>query len=166
MTNNLYKAITLDSFSVAFFGNHFDHFFIYKVADLEFVRINVILYCPLPRENFVCHKLPDGRILFFGGGNKEKCYNDAFYLMEYIIEENIQFGWNSIDTFGAREEGYYGHASLLLPNDNLLIHGGTKRAYDNINTKENQWDPLFTNRFKIVDITKSYKYEKLLNSKL
>jgi len=165
MVGKLFKAVHMEGNMYAFFTNQFDHFFIYNILELEFARINIMLFQPLPRENYVCHRMSDGRIIFFGGGNKDKCFNDAFYLMEYSFDEKVQFGWNSIDTFGSKEEGYYGHASAILENDNILIHGGTKRQYDNIEFKNNQFDPLYNKRFKIIDITNSYKYAKLPMSK-
>ncbi len=160
MFGKIFKAIQLEGDNYAFFSDVFDHFFIFNLLEKEFTKVEIMLFQPLPRENYIVHKFPDGRVMFFGGGNKEKCYNDLFYLMEYSFDEKIHYGWNSIDTFGSKEEGYFGHASILLQNDNILIHGGVKRSFDIINIKQNQFDPHYTKRFKIIDITNNYKYVK------
>ena len=165
MIGKIFKSVQLDYNSFAFFTAQFDHFFIYKILELEFVKVEIMLFQPLPRENYVIHKLSDGRIFFFGGANKDKSFNDAFYLMEYSYDEKIQYGWNSIDTFGSKDEGYFGHASVLLENDNILVQGGAKKLYDNINVKTNQFDPCYTKRLKIIDIANNYKYGKIPFSK-
>ena len=185
MKGKIFKSVRLDYNSYAFFTNQFDHFYIFKVFEVEFTKINIILFQPLPRDNYTLHRLSDGRIVFMGGANKETCFHDAFYLMEYSYEngKEVQYGWNSIDVFGvigSNEEnnhvnvtsnnGYFGHASILLENDNILIHGGTQMEYDYINIlidlKLNNVNPIYTNRFKLLDISNSYKFRQIHNSNI
>lgn len=62
------------------------------------------------------------------------------------------------------ECGYNGHASVVLPNDHILILGGTMECYFPLGSGKNQKDPMFTRRLKTLDIFNTYQWEKPVKS--
>jgi hypothetical protein len=172
------------SYKFAFFCSNLSQFFIFDIKTDTFTKIRPKFFVHQPRENFIVEKLSDGRIVLFGGMEEmvpninnlslqeKKCYNEAFVLHSFYYtqgekdEEDFHYTWTDIDLFegyqNIMEEGYNGHASVVLENDHILIFGGTTSPFSPIFNLESdsKCNQIFTNRLKTIDIFNTYRWLK------
>ena len=193
MTNFLFKAIKLhnEEDKFAFFCADLTMFFILDLETETFTKVLLKFSVPQFRENFTVDIISDGRIILFGGMNEDECYNEAYSLIKFTYyhkdlikthksnklkiedEEKFHYHWHAIDIYGPLEDykginnGYNGHAMICLPNDHLLIHGGTQDAffpYFTYSPNLNGVVPKFTKRLKLLDIFNTYKWESPISN--
>jgi hypothetical protein len=193
MNNFLFKVIRLTEdrnetddlqkpIQFAFFCSDMTQFFVFDIDTETFTKVMPKFYAHSNRENFSINKLSDGRIILFGGMNETLCFNEAFALISFSytqkdrygknIEDELHYSWNDVDLYGylnddlQKESGYNGHASIVLPNDHILIFGGTEQSYFPVynNYKFSNEDPVFTRRFKIIDVFNTYKWDPPLSN--
>ena len=175
------------SVQFAFFCSDLTQFFILDINSETFIKIRPKFFVHSIRENFTVDRLSDGRIILFGGMNESDCYNEGYALNNFyysqgrsesdethnIIEEDQHYAWSDIDLNGMLSDeagaspGFNGHASVRLPNDHILIIGGTEESFFPVyvNVPYIGSDPKFTKRCKIIDLFNSYQWDKPLSNK-
>ena len=171
MFGSLYKIINMEKNEYSFFNNDLSKFYTFNVENETFVKVNIRYNSPSNRSNYTINKLSDGRIIIFGGYEGKKTYHEIYYLNSFSFDKQVLWGWSFIDTFGAIDEGYNGHATVVLNNDNLLIHGGSNNTFDPFqgslknselivsNVGSSSFNPQITNRFKLLNIYESYRWK-------
>jgi hypothetical protein len=176
--SNLYQAINVKENSKEFllFCDDLNKFFIFNISTITFTRILLMFSIPQKRSNYTLSPLSDGRIILFGGLNYEnnQVFYDTYQILKFGYNELTHYFYSDIDIFGNLEdEAFLGHQAVVLENDHILIHGGTKELYDPL--KDFIKFSLFeikreikikvTNRFKILDCFNTYKWQEPLSNK-
>ena len=65
--------------------------------------------------------------------NESYCFNEAYYLIAFVHQKEINFTWRSIDYFSqVNFRGLFGHTAVTLPNENTLIFGGALEPFNPI----------------------------------
>jgi hypothetical protein len=176
--SELYKAISIkeNSKEFFFFCENLDKFFIFNASTITFTRISLMFSIPLKRTNYTLSPLSDGRIILFGGSNYDtnQVYYDTYQILKFGYNELTRYFYSDIDVFGNLEdEAFIGHQAVVLDNDHVLIHGGTKELYDPLRDyikfslfEINREDKInVTNRFKILDCFNTYKWQDPISNK-
>ena len=176
MNGLLFKAIFLKDNEFAFFSNDMRKMFVYNIQTEIFSKVIVKFVPPPKRTNYTLNRLYDGRLIVFGGMDNEESFKECFILINFAYEQEVHYSWVTLDLFGIIEEATSGHATVVLENNNLLIHGGTKYPHDPIITKFIKSDnikpdillinPVATRRLKLLNIHESYYWSKKYYGKI
>jgi N-acetylneuraminic acid mutarotase len=159
MEGYIFKALRIYDNQIAFFCSDLSRMFIYDIKTETFQRILFKFINPAPRNYFTINLLTDGRIILFGGMDKDTCFEDAFIMQPFTYLNEVHYSWTALDISGPLEKFYNGHASIVLDNNHILIHGGCTSIFDPI-VKDNlelDEDEL-TDRFKILNIYSTYQW--------
>jgi len=175
MTGQLFKSLLLNDNNYAFFNDDLRKMYVFNVNTEIFTKIIIKFVPPPKRTNYSINRLKDGRIIIFGGMDEEEAFRDCALMINFTFETERSYTWVTLDIYGNLEEGSNGHCAVVLPNNNIYIHGGSRYPYDPIITKYINADnirneiksigPLVSRKSKLLNIHDTYNWNILVYGK-
>jgi hypothetical protein len=161
MSGKIFKSCKLEKdLEYAFFCEDLSKFFIFNIDTETFTRVEIKFLIPSRREFYTLNLLSDGRVVLLGGSYKDEGYKDIYYLINYSVDKEISWVYSRLDCFGAVQGEMNGHCTMVLSNDQILIHGGTLRSFNPFEPEEIKHPPEFSSRFQILNLFSSYEWKK------
>lgn len=110
------------------------------------------------------------------------CFNEAYYLIAFVHQKEINFTWHSIDYFSqVNLRGFFGHTAVTLPNESTFFLGGAFNPFNPLlerstllfSNKASSLKPSelrnnieFTNNSYIFNPTETYQWQPPIDEKI